>query len=395
MKKLFLLVSLLILCFSVSISAIASDETTTNHEHIYEVSVEQHCDTLDKATYTCSICNNSYTEDIASSGHEDNDLDGDCDYCDGIFANDYLYRFAKITETGYYDYSDEPTETVIISGYIGNETTIVTPFDIDGYKVIGIGAGAFFSEPIKEVTISSGVEVISLGAFSSCLQLEKVVIESCEEIYPGAFMSCLALKEVKLPENLKVIDLGAFMSCLSLKEMVLPKSLQVLDAVALEFSGIKDIHVKNYNTVFGDKSFGYNYDFSYTDETTNIDFSYEEISELYTEFCALRAECSSMMKSGATPEEIKQSDAYQMLSSNENLNTAFNIVWLYSYEPRIYYVDNECTIYGYEGSTAETYATENGINFVAYEHTHNYIPEITKKIYMYRKRYNFIHLRML
>ena len=216
MKNLFLLIAIAVLCFTVVIGANASDENTEPHKHEYEsIATDYDCESFGRVEYRCNLCGDSYTESIPASGHQDNDYDGACDYCGGIFAGDYLYKFAKITETGYYDYSDEPTDAVMIFNYIGNSTSVVTPTELDGYKVIGIGGGAFAGSSIEEVTISSSIEVVGSLAFECCIYLEKVVFESCKEIYGGAFGSCLSLKEVELPENLQIIYPAAFMGCFS------------------------------------------------------------------------------------------------------------------------------------------------------------------------------------
>ena len=78
-----------------------------------------------------------------------------------------------------------------ITGYVGDETALVIPATIDGYRVISIGDNAFEDRALKSVIISNGVQ--SIGWF--------------------AFRGCIALCEVQTPQCLAKIEYGAFENC--------------------------------------------------------------------------------------------------------------------------------------------------------------------------------------
>ena len=66
----------------------------------------------------------------------------------------------------------------VITGYTGNDETLVIPSVIDGYTVSEISDSAFSSEQIKRVIITSGVSKIGWFAFQGCTNLTSVTIPS-------------------------------------------------------------------------------------------------------------------------------------------------------------------------------------------------------------------------
>lgn len=77
-----------------------------------------------------------------------------------------------------------------VTGYSGNETSIVVPKTIDGYTVTAIGERAFENSDFKSVVISDGIKSVGWFAFADCMELESVIVPSsvCEIGY-GAFGS--------------------------------------------------------------------------------------------------------------------------------------------------------------------------------------------------------------
>ena len=93
-------------------------------------------------------------------------------------------------------------------------------------SVTGIGYGAFERTAISSVNIPEGVTGILGGCFRGCESLKSVVLpNSVTEIGDEAFYGCTALKEINLPENLADIGERAFAECSSLTEISLPAGL--------------------------------------------------------------------------------------------------------------------------------------------------------------------------
>ena len=68
--------------------------------------------------------------------------------------------------------------SAVITGYTGNEETLVIPSSIDGYAVSEISDSAFSSNKIKSVIISNGITKIGWFAFKDCTLLTSVTIPS-------------------------------------------------------------------------------------------------------------------------------------------------------------------------------------------------------------------------
>ncbi len=66
-------------------------------------------------------------------------------------------------------------ESVIITGYIGSETTVVVPSQIDGLNVYKISDNAFKdNKNITSVTVNSGIKDIGASAFENCTALATI-----------------------------------------------------------------------------------------------------------------------------------------------------------------------------------------------------------------------------
>lgn len=119
------------------------------------------------------------------------------------------------------DFTYEITEnTVVITQYIGSDTSVVIPDEIEGVPVCTIGENAFTQSNVEEVTIPASVQE-----------------------YSCAFLECNALKKVRLQKGLKLIDDSAFYACAALEEIEIPESVESIGVRAFEYSGLKRITI--------------------------------------------------------------------------------------------------------------------------------------------------------
>ena len=164
--------------------------------------------------------------------------------------------------------------------YIGKDSSVVFPSEIDGVKVTSVGGIALNGRyTVESVTIPETVTTIVREAFKDCTVLSEVNLpDSLVKIELEAFMNCTSLKHIYLPPNcfndadgynifsgsgletvelaegietlpwqvfnktnikeitmpstLKVIDFGAFMSCKSLKKVILNEGLKTIGSYA-------------------------------------------------------------------------------------------------------------------------------------------------------------------
>ena len=108
-------------------------------------------------------------------------------------------------------------DSVTITGYTGNEASVVIPNEIEGKPVTAIGKAAFFNcGNLTSIEIPEGIESIGVQAFQLCKKLESVKIPaSVISIEERAFQSCSNLDSVTFAEGsrLETINNFAFNDC--------------------------------------------------------------------------------------------------------------------------------------------------------------------------------------
>lgn len=222
-------------------------------------------------------------------------------------------------------------------------------------SVTSIGDEAFFfCTDLRNAAIPQGVISIGDGAFYNCSNLESLTIpDSVTSIGKSAFSSCVKLRSMTIPDSVKSIASFLFSDCTGLESVVIPESLTVIERHMFDgCSNLKSVDIPDTVTSINQNAFRY---------------------------------CTSL-ESIAIPEKVTRIDNYAFLGCN-NLKSVSFPESVNSIGERAFYgcstiesatipasVRNinweafaECpnlTIYGYAGSSAETYAKENGIPFV-------------------------------
>lgn len=182
---------------------------------------------------------------------------------------------------------NEDGQTVTITSYKGNSTTVIVPDEIYGMKVTEIGlekedddvvhypvyksiwneeicrkatpgyGNVYWQESITEVILPEGIEKINNGAFSYANKLEKINIpNSVISIGEYAFYCCEQLKKIILPNGLSKIEEGIFESCNSLESINIPSSVTNIGEEAFYRSGITSITIPNSVTTIEWFAFG-------------------------------------------------------------------------------------------------------------------------------------------
>lgn len=184
---------------------------------------------------------------------------------------------------GDFKYYLDENGCAVISGYTGSEENLLNiPAELDGYKVVKIGGGAFDnraefpSRPLdevlakedgfgfKEVSLPSTVTEIGDCAFAYCESLEKINLsESVETIGYSAFESCKSLTDVTFPKSLKTICDAAFYSC-SFSEISLPYGTEYVGSYSFtnpllpdESEKLKKIELADTIKFIGDETFAW------------------------------------------------------------------------------------------------------------------------------------------
>lgn len=254
---------------------------------------------------------------------------------------------------------------------------------------------------IKRIIITEGVTSIGSTAFIGCMMEEILIADSVEKIGDFAFNTCSKLAEVRLPEGLNEISIYAFSNCSSLNAVTIPESVSKIgNGVFFGCTSLTDIEVEDGNEYYvsldgvlytkdmkqlvdypagknmekytipdgvvsiGGGAFGGSVvvpDMQFPDSMTEIGveaFSkcasiktivlYENVKNI-AEYAFIY--CSDLESVTIMNPYCKFSDVDAVIGNIYDKKTGKHIF--------------NGTIYGYEGSTAQTYAEKYDINFVS------------------------------
>lgn len=219
-----------------------------------------------------------------------------------VTANAVDYTKGTYENLTYLAYADH----IEISKCDSSATSAVIPAEINGLPVTSIGADAFDGcKSLTEITIPDSVTYIGFEAFSGCSSLTEITIpDSVTSIAERAFFSCSILTEIKLSKNITNIDFQTFAFCESLKSITIPDGVTNIGANAFsKCSDLTEITIPESVASIGEDTF----------------YGCKKLEKI----------------------------------TIKNLDCVFNT-------PSI---PQTATIYGYDGSTAQTYAEQNGNEF--------------------------------
>lgn len=113
---------------------------------------------------------------------------------------------------GGYSYEILNNEVVLLE-YMGSESEIEIPTEIEGMKVVSIGKDAFKgNEYVEKLVIPENIRAIGISSFQGCIHLKTVEIANgLEQICSYAFRNCKDLESMTVPESVTDIGYGAFL----------------------------------------------------------------------------------------------------------------------------------------------------------------------------------------
>ena len=147
---------------------------------------------------------------------------------------------------------------VIITGYIGGNTNITIPSEIEGYQVKTIVYKAFYNcSSLKNIIIPDSVTTIGKFAFYGCSKLSNVTLsKKLESIGNYTFSYCSSLTSIILPNSVTTIGESAFDGCSKLTSITIPNSVTTIGGSAFfDCSSLTSITIPNKVTFIGSFAF--------------------------------------------------------------------------------------------------------------------------------------------
>lgn len=191
-------------------------------------------------------------------------------------------------------------EKIMITRYIGNETEVVIPSEIDGIIVTMIGQDTFyFSNEIEAITIPESIsEIVCLWSvhysiFEQCHSLENIYVDDNNKVFSSqdgilytkdktgllqypqgkketsfiipdsvrycasyAFLDCTQLTSITIPDSMIGISNSVFSGCAELSNINIPKSVKNIGHYAFaNCSNLSNVLIPNSVTEIGQGAF--------------------------------------------------------------------------------------------------------------------------------------------
>ena len=171
---------------------------------------------------TCSSCSFSFSfslEDMLTELKA---------YINGTEVAQPPADFVESKENEEYAY-DVYLDHIVITAYLGTETTVVIPAKIDMLPVRKLAGLTFYeSVAVESVTVPEGVTELEENTFYYCGALKSVSLpESLTAMGDKTFSWCSSLEEVIVGEGLTTVGRNAFVYCSALRKINIPATATV------------------------------------------------------------------------------------------------------------------------------------------------------------------------
>ena len=245
------------------------------------------------------------------------------------------------------------------------DRTSITAIVIDS-GITGLGPNLFknFSN-VTSVTIASTVTSIGNNAFQGCSSLKEITIPgSVTQIGEYAFAGCSSLYYIGLSKGLQSIGDNAFYNCTALKKVTLPSSLIDLSGNAFRWcTSLTEIVLTYGNTSYSVKN-----NVLFNADGTELIIHPEGLGGLYqvpegTKVIGKEAFAWNINLSDVTlPDGVTRIDDYAFYACKSLVAVTIpeSVTTIGS---DVFTLRQNLTIYGVQGSYAETYANSNNIPF--------------------------------
>ncbi len=156
-----------------------------------------------------------------------------------------------------YSSNTEPYVYVTIMDYLGQDTEITVPSELDGYPVRYIGKYVFAESDIVSVKLPDTVFYLSEGVFYNCKKLKAIEFsDTLDTVGTSAFAGCTSLEYADIPDSVNDIYSKAFEGCTALREITIPQSCTYLhNNVFANCTALETVRLHSGVVSFGDYVF--------------------------------------------------------------------------------------------------------------------------------------------
>lgn len=221
-------------------------------------------------------------------------------------------------------------------------------------SITSIGTSAFAYSGLESIEVPQNVKSLGAKAFLGCEKLKEAIIADVYIKLPSsAFEGCIALEKFVTPKSLQTIPNYTFKNCTSLKEITLNDGLTTIGNNSFEnCDALTKVDIPNSVKSIGNGAF---YDCDTLKDVT-LGNGLEAIPNNAFEHCDVLSEIVlpyrvASIGSNAFKDCVKFTSITIPRATTKIADNAF------SYLDRL-------TIYGVEGTYAETYVKDKGIKFV-------------------------------
>lgn len=335
---------------------------------------------------------------------------------------------AHAAKSGYFTYEVKDGEAYIIKLEKGTYQYVTIPDTLGGYPVTTLGSNAFDQCNIGTFTIGKNAAYLYTDTFSECQVVNfKVasgntdfsvdsngvlynktktalirypvfnestsftVPSTVQRIWNYAFNYAYYLKKIELPDSISIIESSAFACCFSLNSIDLPEGIKSIEAYTFySCMNLASVKIPDSCTAIGESAF----DTCISLQNITIPGSVNTIGEYAFEDCFLLDRVEIHSKNMSIEENALcmgkfTLDISDMQAFFDNWGSYCLCYAMGEEADGDTYFDKACelltyqggyvpmgTIYCYKGSTAETYAKNNGINYAylsgnSADHTHS------------------------
>ena len=178
-------------------------------------------------------------KDTSSSDKSDNKKDTNYKSADEITMDDLMSHDETPAED--FEFNDGADE-IVIEKYVGKDSIVVIPDEIDGKKVVGFESAFTLNNNIVAVKIGNNVQEVENSAFSGCKQLKYVVMGDSVKTIGGRMFAQTNLQELVLNDGLQKIGQDDSNNVLAPPSSNCGMDLKIPESVT-------ELHVSEFNLI--------------------------------------------------------------------------------------------------------------------------------------------------